>query len=178
MMTAKFSKGVWGDMARLKNNPNENSAIAFVEDRESRRKKSEALESAAYLKHVKDVKSRVPHKAMTLESFLKLSPSEIPECIAGALRGLRGLDAYVISKMASDLGAFPAARALIRANMYRTWIYIEKETSPARDKVDDGRQIIDASYSDFFVTADGDQIKLASMLNPELSVVSWQKFKN
>lgn len=178
LMPPKASKRTWEGIKSLRKNPYGHSAIAFVKDREMRREEDEVLKGAAYIKHIKDVKSRIPHKTVPLESYLKLSDLEAPEVIAQALKGQRWLNSYAINRIVPELNALPAIRTLIRANMYVSWIYIENEHRPSKDKLDDGRHLIDASYSDLFITADKGQIKLASILNPDLLVVSWHDLKN
>lgn len=85
-----------------------------------------------------------------------------------------GLNPTVIKMLTSKLDDLPALRTAVRANIYWSWIHIDTEKPPAPDRVDDARHIVDASYSDFFISNDERQIKLVAKLNPTLTAYTWK----
>jgi len=47
---------------------------------------------------------------------------------------------------------------------------------PGKDKIDDYRHIIEASYCDVFITGDAQLQKTVPRINPEVEVVEWNNF--
>ena len=69
-------------------------------------------------------------------------------------------------KYAEDVLLYPAAhaaRALVRADLYSNWRAANRGSNPA-DLVDDILHVLQAIYSDFYVTGEGKQTEYTSLL--------------
>ncbi len=79
-------------------------------------------------------------------------------------------------KYARDVLLYPAAdvaRGLVRADLYSNWRAANRGSNPA-DLVDDMLHILQAIYSDFYVTGEGKQTEYASLLlTPRTKVASY-----
>ena len=51
---------------------------------------------------------------------------------------------------------------------------IRNLTNPSYDRVDDFRQVIDASYCDVFVTNDDQLARTGNQINTGISLISWR----
>ena len=66
---------------------------------------------------------------------------------------------------------FPAIRSTLRSHVYLCYICIKHKSVPRKDKIDDYRHIIEASYCDIFVTNDTQLSRTVSRINPDLEVL-------
>ena len=94
---------------------------------------------------------------------------DIPQLIVSILRGEASLaEAHEIATRASS---FPAITAAARANVYLNFIMIAKSVPPGRDKLDDYKHCVEASYCKAFVTADGRQANVMGTICPKIQLI-------
>ena len=147
------------------------NAENFIRKREQEIRKDDSIFLGSYLQHVKDVKKNNPSlfkKLKTYNDVIAYFSPEIPEYIIEILRGsVTRHEATVLSR---NLNSYPTLRSAIRANLYFQFIMITQKTLPSSDKVDDYRHVIDASYSELFITEDNQLGKTAKKINTDLIV--------
>lgn len=59
------------------------------------------------------------------------------------------------------------------ANYYTLFVAVVHKNTPATDKIDDHRHVIDASYCDVFVTEDKQWLSNIRKINPGLKPIKW-----
>ena len=78
-----------------------------------------------------------------------------------------------IEELAFNLDSFPVLRSVVYSNCYLIFTHITQGTSHIVDMIDDYRHIIDASYSNIFLSADEKQLKTVPHINKDLETLSW-----
>lgn len=146
-------------------------AEQFVRAREKRVAEGSAAQSRMYLQHVQAVKSG-PAGSMptfrTVEQIWNHFQSDVPQLIREVLRGqISDAEAH---ELHARLNEFPVLRSTVRANVYYSAIHIIYQTIPAKDKLDDPRHVIDASYCCVLVSEDSQLKKRVKFINPDLQV--------
>lgn len=110
-------------------------------------------------------------KLRSFEDVCKYYENGIPELIEQILKGIaspiQALD------MADKLNNFPLLKSVVMANLYLIFIAIVHKNTPATDKVDDHRHIIEASYCDVFVTEEKQLLSNAGKINSSLRPMKW-----
>jgi hypothetical protein len=146
----------------------------FVSGRESRIRSEFPHKAARYLQHVINTRANgsVP-RIRTFQAAYQYfeSSGEIPLLIRRTLHkdGVTESEARELEKR---LNEFPAIRALLRANLYISFIFIANLCKPTDDKFDDYRHIIEASYYDAFVTRDKQLLGTVQAIGPHLNPLS------
>jgi hypothetical protein len=69
---------------------------------------------------------------------------------------------------------FPALCSTVRANLYLWTIPLVHDVGAARDKTDDYRHIIEASYADVFVTGDRQLAQTVPRIHSGLDILTWE----
>ena len=146
-------------------------AEKFVRDREDRVTTGSVAQSRMYLQHIQAVRLSTTDSTpnfRTVEQVWDHFQPDIPQLIRDVLHG-RISDAEA-RELHARLNEFPALRSAVRANVYYSAIHIIHQTTPAKDKLDDPRHVIDASYCSVFVSEDSQLKKRVSFINPDLKV--------
>jgi hypothetical protein len=103
--------------------------------------------------------------------------AEFDDQVPGIIRQL--LSNRVIVSEAAELHArlneFPALRSSVRANLYQWAVPLIHDTGASRDKNDDYRHVIEASYCQALVTGDEQLARTTPRLHPELPIVTWDE---
>ena len=71
------------------------------------------------------------------------------------------------------LDEFLALRSTVRANLYLWTIPLMHDAGASRDKNDDYRHVIEASYAEVFVTGDDQLARTVVRIHPGLQVLTW-----
>lgn len=162
------------EIARLAAGTLDDRARRFITGREENIKANLPRLSENYLDHVKRTKYEGHHPGLEIRTYddvLTYFSDELPAMIHEILKG--GINAIEAKELALRLDSFPALRSTVRANLYLCFIHIVHSTSPAKDKIDDYRHLIDASYSSAVITDDTQLHKTSPRINPTLNVLSW-----
>ena len=80
-------------------------------------------------------------------------------------------------EMHARLDAFPALRSTVRANLYLWAIPLMHDAGASRDKSDDYRHVIEASYAEVFVTGDEQLARTVPRIHPGLDVLTWKELQ-
>ncbi len=110
-------------------------------------------------------------RLQTFEDVFRALDDEIPRIIEEVLR--RSVTAFEARELYMRLDEFPAIRSVVRAQLYLWAIPILHRTGASRDKLDDYRHVIEASYADVFVTGDEQLARTVPRIHPTLAVFSW-----
>jgi len=154
----------------------DSNARKFIEPRENERRTNEPSENEEYLNHVRQKNKDNPNKYRIIKTFedaLRYFDPEIPEFIAGLFKGK--VSSFEAKELYQRLDSFPLLRSTVRANLYICFIIIRNEQHPSYDRVDDFRQVIDASYGKAFFTNDGQLSRTANCINPDITVLTWDQ---
>ena len=103
--------------------------------------------------------------------------AEFDDQVPGIIRQLFGNRVSVseAAEMHARLNEFPALRSTVRANLYQWAVPLIHDTGAARDKNDDYRHVIEASYCEALVTGDEQLARTTPRLHPGLLVVTWSE---
>ena len=159
------------ELNKLANGYFDQNAESFIRKRERAIRKDDSILLESYIQHVKNVKKNNPSlfkKVKTYNDIINYFSDKFPEYIIDILRG--SVTKHEAVKLSRNLNSFPTLRSVIRANLYFQFIMITQKKLPSSDKVDDYRHIIDASYSELFVTEDTQLGKTVKKINPDLDV--------
>lgn len=104
--------------------------------------------------------------------YLELEP-QIPDLIYCFLNGK--VSHSEAQELAQRMVSFPAIRSTTMSQIYLSAICIMHGDVPSRDKLDDYRHVIEASYCDVFITNDGQLSRTVPRINPDLSVLLWNE---
>lgn len=110
-------------------------------------------------------------KLRSFEDVSKYYENRIPELIEQILKGIASPSQAL--DMAGKLNNFPLLKSTVMANLYLIFIAIVHKNTPATDKVDDHRHIIEASYCDVFVTEEKQLLSNARKINSSLRPMKW-----
>lgn len=150
------------------------TAERFVATRETARRINERIESNKYLNQILEMNRTEPGRFGGIHVFgdaLDYFKDAVPSIIQAGVR--RDVSSFEAKELSLRLASFPCIHSLVRANIYLCFIVIRNLTSPAYDRVDDFRQVIDASYCDAFVTNDGQLARTGNHVNIDLCMMRW-----
>jgi hypothetical protein len=155
-------------------------AKTFIEGREREIRTCLPPVSQEYLSSIKAMKIKDPglRRMHTFTQLYTNMKYKIPHIIGQILAG-QGVDAIPVTiseciKLAHNLNSFPALCSTVRANLYWNSIHIIHDEKPALDKTSDYRHVINASYSDVFLTADVQLANTIPCISPSLEVMPWE----
>ena len=126
------------------------------------------------LGYIEETKGTTSKRFPTFESFYIELADQIPDLIYQSVKGKVTIsEAHEIYHR---IGSFPAIRSTVRSNIYLCWICVNHQNIPKKDKYDDYRHIIEASYCDIFVTDDKQLSNTAPRINPDIEVLKGRQF--
>jgi len=164
------------EVARLAEGHFDRRARDFISGKEHQ-KAEERLAHGQYVEEAATIRQRNP-AARSLKTYNDVwryfeEKGQFPHIVRAIID--RDLSVTEASEMVARLDSFPATRNAIRANVYLMFIMITKHAKPGKDKLDDYRHMIEASYCAAFVTADNQQIGAAPFICPELTLIPWSQ---
>jgi hypothetical protein len=128
-----------------------------------------------YIKEVNEtLKSNPSERLPTFEKVYSDLGDQLPGLIYKLLEDK--LSIYEAHEIYHRIDSFPAIRTTLRSNVYLNAICIIHQHVPGKDKIDDYRHIIEASYCDIFVTDDAQLSRTIPRINPDLQVLSGNQF--
>lgn len=138
----------------------------FISKREAEIRENHPKFALDYIEETKRTKlKRFP----TFEKFYIEKEDQIPALIYQSVK--RKVTLPEAHEIYHRINSFPAIRSTVRSNIYLCWICINHQLVPGKDKNDDYRHIIEASYCDIFVTDDEQLSNTAPRINPDLEVL-------
>jgi lipopolysaccharide biosynthesis regulator YciM len=165
------------EINRLASGTFDKHAEDFIRSREEKIKKELPEASRAYLDQISRVAAQDKKRSRRLKTFedvLSYFAPKLPEIIIKILKGYVSMSEA--QEMAQRLNSFPALRSTLRTNLYLSFIHISHRVSPAKDRTDDLRHIIDASYTEIIIIGDSQLLKLVNCINPDLQALPWNDF--
>lgn len=115
------------------------------------------------------------NRVRTFEEFIAYFTNDQPEIVVQIFKGKLSL-AQAAAVIAS-VGCYPAIKAAVLANMYLFFVQMTQKVTPAKDKVDDHRHVIEASYCDAFISNDNQLLSNLAKINPRLEPISWRAIR-
>jgi hypothetical protein len=162
----RLAEGIFDDQARR-----------FISMREGEVDAAHPQAMAAYIAHVNRVAAKRAARGRplpplrTFDQVWKYFEPKFPDMLRAILHGcVSRVEAREISQR---LGAFPALRGTLAANLYFMFICIAHRVAPGLDKVDDYRHLVEAVYCDTIVTLDTKLRRAAGKIAPHFKVLSW-----
>jgi hypothetical protein len=150
------------------------NAQNFIARREEDIKKNHPRFASDYIAQIKQIADKPQFRKRSLRTFDQVyseMENQIPDLIYRSLSGkVSRSEALELSKRMSS---FPAIRSTARSHAYLSAICIIHRNIPSRDKIDDYRHIIEASYCDVFVTNDGQLSRTIPHIDPDQTVLLW-----
>jgi hypothetical protein len=147
----------------------------FIAGREEDVKVNHPRFASDYIAQIKQT-NRSQFKKKSLRTFDQVYAeleNQIPDLIYHFLDGkVSRAEALELTKR---MPSFPAIRATARSNVYLSAICIIHKDVPSKDKLDDYRHIIEASYCDVFVTNDAQLSRTIPHINPDQTVLLWDE---
>ncbi len=107
----------------------------------------------------------------SFEDVVEYYKGGIPELVTQILAG--NISAQQAARVANNLNDFPILRSIVMANIYLFFVAITHKNVPAKDKVDDHRHVIEASYCDAFLTEESQLLSNVRKINPDLEPIQW-----
>lgn len=154
----KLARGVFDERAR-----------SFIENRE-RRFRVDHPQIAQ--NNIRAFAENPPqNRVRTFEEFTAYFTNGQPEVVVQIFKGKLSLEQA--AAVIASIERYPAIRAAVLANMYLFFVQMVQKVTPATDKVDDHRHVIDASYYDAFITNDSQLLSNLGKINPRLEPISW-----
>lgn len=153
-------------------------ARKFITDRQNEFSTCHPKVYSEYVEHVKDVKRKFGAPTISLENFddvMGYFSDRLPELAFLIMKG--AINRFEARQMVNSIDNYPALRSGIRANIYLCQICVLNEQVPGKDRVDDFRQVIEASYSDSIIMEDQRFMNSVKRINPNLTIVSLRDFK-
>jgi hypothetical protein len=121
------------------------------------------------LNFIEEIKGNPSNRLPTFEEVYSELEHQIPNLIYQSVKVKISLaEAHEIYHR---INSFPAIRSTLRANVYLSAICIIHQDVPGKDKNDDYRHVIEASYCDIFVTEDKQLSRTVPRINPDLEVL-------
>ena len=161
------------EIARLAGGGFDERARGFIQQREQEVEKLHPHLMRQYISYVNELRSEDPAVVPRLSLFedaVRLFQRKVPELISDLVQ--RQVTDPEAMRLSEQLDQFPAIRSGVRANLYLMWICIANNAVPAFDKLDDYRHVIEASYSDAFVTEDEQLRRTAPRIHTGLEPVA------
>jgi len=147
-------------------------AKSFISNREYEIKSFYPEMAKQYIASAKSILRERPKskkQPRTFEQLLSELESEMPDLIYRMLKGKVSL--LEARELYLRLKSFPAIHASAMANAYMTSICILHGDVPGKDKIDDYRHLIEASYCDVFITDDYQLKNTVPRINSDLQVI-------
>lgn len=154
----KFAMGVFDDKDRQ-----------FISSRDINFKKEHPITGQENVKIFLD--NPPVEKLLSFEDVVKYYEGDIPILIKQILKDVVSSDEA--KGMAGKIDQFPCLKATVMANIYMIFVAVVHKNVPARDKVDDHRHIIEASYCDVFVTEEGQLLANVPRINSRIQPIKW-----
>ncbi len=152
---ARLARGLFNEQARN-----------FIVKREAEIQENHPKFALAY---IEETKCNQSDRFTTFEKVYSKSEDQIPKLIHQSVKVKISLtEAHEIYHR---INSFPAIRSTVRANIYFYAICVTHQNVPGKDKNDDYRHVIEASYCDIFVTDDGQLSRTVPRINPDLEVL-------
>jgi hypothetical protein len=152
---ARLARGLFNEKARN-----------FIAEREAEIRQNHPKFALDYIKGIKGNQSdRLP----TFEKVYLGLKDQIPNLIYQLVK--RRVSLAEAHEIYHRIDSFTAIRSTVRANVYLSAICIIHQDVPGKDKIDDYRHIIEASYCDMFVTDDEQLSRTVPRINPDLKVL-------
>lgn len=166
------------EINRLANGTFDGRARAFISKRQREIEKDHPKTYVNYIEHVKRAKEKDPTIVNTIQNYddaMAYFSDQIPKLVSLIMRGsIAPLEAL---RLANNLDHYPAIRSATRANLYLCYISIKHEQVPGKNRVDDFRQVVEASYCDAMIMCDDILSRTIEYINPQMEVVSFDKFR-
>lgn len=131
--------------------------------------------TAAQLLQVRQAAAAGRERPKTLEEAFVGFDDQVP----GIIRQLLGsrVPSSEAVEFRSRLDEFPALRSAVRANLYLWAIPLMHDAGASRDKNDDYRHVIEASYDEVLVTGDEQLARTAPRIHPGLRILPWRELE-
>jgi hypothetical protein len=131
--------------------------------------------TAAQLLQVRQAAVAGRERPKTLEEAFAGFDDQVPGIIRQLL-GSRVTSSEAV-EFRSRLDEFPALRSAVRANLYLWAIPLMHDAGASRDKNDDYRHVIEASYDEVLVTGDEQLARTAPRIHPGLRILRWRELE-
>ncbi len=115
------------------------------------------------------------NRVRTFKEFTANYADGRPEVVVQIFGGKLSLERA--AAVIASIERYPAIRAAVLANMYLFFVQMVQKVTPATDKVDDHRHVIEASYCDTFITNDNQLLNILEEINPSLEPISWDAIR-
>lgn len=149
----------------------EDRGAEFVRRRQASFDRDHPRYVARQLDQIREAVDLGAKRPKTFDQVLAMSDSLVPAIIRGYLRNqVTVLEAEAIH---AGLDKFPALRSTVRSDLYLWATPWMNDVGASRDKTDDYRNVIEASYSEVFITGDGQLARGVPHINPNLEVLTW-----
>lgn len=155
---AKLAAGVFDERAR-----------SFIESRERRFRADHPQIAKNNIRAFAE--SPPQNRVRTFEEFIAYFSNGQPEVVVQIFKGKLSLEQA--AAVIASVERYPAIRAAVLANMYLFFVQMVQKVTPATDKVDDHRHVIEASYCDAFISNDNQLLSNLAKINPRLEPISW-----
>jgi hypothetical protein len=147
----------------------------FIRRREANIDRDYPLFTAYQLRQSREFRASVARKPKTFDEVLTQFEAQVP----GMLRQILGNRATSseADELDARLNTFLALRSTVRAKLYLWAIPLMHGVGFSRDKNDDYRHVIEASYAEVFVTGDGQLAQTVPRIHPGLQVLTWDELR-
>jgi hypothetical protein len=162
------------EVARLARGDFDARVESFIRRLDARKRIDTARFYPQYLALVERVAPRGSPQARKLRTYddvLNLGSLHLGEQIRAVMYEQISTDEA--ARWAHRLDCFPTLRTIVHANAYLSALVIVHRQVPGRDKLDDCCHVIEAAYCDIFVTADEQLARVAPILHPGLTVLTF-----
>lgn len=147
-------------------------ATKFIWGRENDRRQKEPVENFEYVERLKKLGAAKPQ--MDFDQFYNAACADLLEIISAVVK--IPISHHEAESLSRRIDEFPCLKAVVRANVYLTYIMSRNRVAPSYDRVDDFRQVADASYCHIFVSNDRQLLRTANRISPQLKFVAWAAF--
>ena len=164
------------EIHRLAEGVFDNTARSFISSHEAKIKQEYPRMVGRYLDHLKERRAAMGNDfppLRTFEDVRKYFADKTPEMIGEILRG--NANTSETREIAARIDQFPVIRTTVGANLYMMYICIVHGVAPGDGKIDDYRHLIDASYSDAYISYDEKLVRAQRHIAPSLRLARWQE---
>ncbi len=151
----------------------EAEGAAFVSRREASIARDHPRYVAHRLREVREVVAEGAKRPKTFDEVLAAFDPQIPAIIRQRLAN--EVTAPEAAELHVRLDHFPALRSSVRADLYLWAIPLMHDTGGSRDKTDDYRHVVEASYAEVFVTGDDQLARTVPRIHQGLRVLTWNE---
>lgn len=145
----------------------------FIANREANIDRDLPQYVANQLDQVRKVLDSGVQRPKTFDEVLAMLDAQVPQMLRQQLGGRVTL--LEARELHARLDVFPALRSTVRADLHLWLIPLMHGVGGGRDKSDDYRHVIEASYADVFITGDEQLARTVPRLNPALQIVTWHE---